>query len=37
MIGALYNVAGRSGVNRKHVDRLGNPVFIVTDDQGEAA
>ena len=25
-------VAGRSGSNRRHVDRRGSPVFVVTDD-----
>ena len=29
---AFNEVAGRSGSNRRHVDRGGNPVFVVTDD-----
>jgi len=29
---ALVDVVGRSGQNRRHVDRAGRPVFVVTDD-----
>lgn len=25
-------VAGRSGKNRRHTDRNGNPIYVVTDD-----
>lgn len=32
-LGAILNVAGRSGSVRRHVDRLGNAVFVVTDDR----
>jgi hypothetical protein len=28
---AVLNVAGRSGANRRHVDRRGCPVYVVTD------
>lgn len=31
-IGDVTTVAGRSGANRRHVDRRGNLVFVVTDD-----
>lgn len=30
-IGAILDVAGRSGDVRRHVDRRGNAVFVVTD------
>ncbi len=29
----ILEAAGRSGANRRHVDRNGYPVFIVTDDK----
>ena len=29
---AFHEVAGRSGANRRHVDRNGCPVFVVTED-----
>jgi hypothetical protein len=32
LIGAVVEVAGRSGCNRRHVDRRGNAVYVVTDD-----
>lgn len=28
---AVLNVVGRSGANRRHVDRRGCPVYVVTD------
>ena len=30
---AFSEVAGRSRSNRRHVDRQGRPVFVVTDDR----
>jgi hypothetical protein len=33
-IGALLAVSGRSGAVRRHVDRRGNPTFVVTDRMG---
>lgn len=30
---AVVEVVGRSGANRRHVDRFGAPVFVVTDDR----
>jgi len=33
---ALVDVAGRSGANRRHVDRSGAPVYVVTDDAERA-
>lgn len=29
---ALVEVAGRSGKNRRHTDRYGSPIYVVTDD-----
>jgi hypothetical protein len=29
---AALNVAGRSGCNRRHVDRAGVPIYVITDD-----
>lgn len=29
---AIVEVVGRSGHNRRHVNRQGSPVFVVTDD-----
>lgn len=29
---AFNEVAGRSGANRRHVNRLGSPVYVVTED-----
>lgn len=29
---AVVDVAGRSGANRRHQDRAGCPVYVVTDD-----
>ena len=36
---AIVGVAaiGRKSANRRHVDRWGNPIFIVTDDEAMAA
>lgn len=33
LVQACLGVAGRSGCNRRHVDRAGVPVYVVTDDQ----
>ncbi len=32
LVGACLEVAGRSGCNRRHMDRTGAPVYVVTDD-----
>jgi len=32
LVGACVEVAGRSGCNRRHMDRAGAPVYVVTDD-----
>jgi hypothetical protein len=32
LVQACLGVAGRSGCNRRHVDRAGVPVYVVTDD-----
>jgi hypothetical protein len=29
---AVIDVAGRSGANRRHQDRAGCPIYVVTDD-----
>lgn len=34
---ALIEVVGRSGANRRHVDRRGCPVYVVTDDKDDPA
>jgi hypothetical protein len=37
LIGAIIEVEGRSGAVRRHVDRRGNAVFVVTDDPDPTA
>ena len=32
LVQGCLGVAGRSGCNRRHVDRAGVPVYVVTDD-----
>lgn len=32
LVQACLEVAGRSGCNRRHVDRAGVPVYVITDD-----
>ncbi len=31
LVGAVIDVVGRSGANRRHVDRRGCPIYVVTD------
>lgn len=32
LVQGCLSVAGRSGCNRRHVDRSGVPVYVITDD-----